>query len=49
MSQQHKPQDNNKPQPTTEQKPAPAPAKPDFTTKTVFVGDSADNINRKGK
>lgn len=46
MSQQNKPQDNNKPLSTTEQKPAPSPAKPDFTTKTVFVGDSA---NKKSK
>lgn len=51
MSQSNKPAGENKPQPTTQEKPAskPAPAPRDFSMGRVIIGDSADNITRKNK
>lgn len=48
MSQSNKPADESKPQPA--EQPKPAPAKPDdFTVGRMFVGNSADDIRKKGK
>ncbi len=49
MSQQSKPQGDNKPQPPAEQKPTPSQGSSDFTTRRVMVGDSAENIRKKSK
>lgn len=48
MSQSNKPAGESKPQPTQQQKPAPA--QPDrFSVGRRIVGDSAEGIRKKGK
>ncbi|MBN5205382.1 hypothetical protein JY462_11200 [Serratia marcescens] len=48
MSQTNKPAGESKPQPA--EQPKPAPVKPDdFSVDRMFVGNSRDDVNRKGK
>ncbi|KFC98267.1 hypothetical protein [Leclercia adecarboxylata] len=44
MSEQNKPQGENKPQQPAAPKPTPAQSTADFATRRVFVGDSADSV-----
>ncbi|HCR1141782.1 TPA: hypothetical protein OMU28_004054 [Klebsiella aerogenes] len=49
MSQQKQSQGENKPQQEQKTQPAPSQTAQEFLTRRVFIGDSADKLNKRDK